>query len=221
MSLLTGVSLIALVLAGALLARWWTMRVDTLGRPRDLPVWSVSALVLVAVVAAVPGANRRVEERRLAHAAAVLVGHPVHVRCQTTVAALVDAGAELGYVHFGPDGVPAQETLIKRDQCRLLEEYRSGGLAHPTFDQVVAVHVLTHEAMHMRGALDEAVAECQAVQRDALTAEALHATAEQAAALARQYWRTVYPRMPDAYVTRDCRPDGALDEGLPSAPWSG
>jgi hypothetical protein len=176
-------------------------------------------LVVLALAAAVPGAQRRVQERRLDAIASDLVGHRVDVHCQTTVAALVDAGAEAGYVRFDENGVPEPETLIKRDQCRLLEEYRSGARHAPTLEHVMAVHVLTHEAMHMRGELNESVAECQAVQRDALTAEALRATPEQAAALAERYWREIYPRMPAEYVSSACGPGRELDEGLESSPW--
>jgi hypothetical protein len=63
-------------------------------------------------------------------------------------------------------------------------------------DPVVAVHVLTYEAMHLSGRLNEAAAE-----------------------LAGAYWRNVYPLMPDAYRSTDCRPGGTLDERLPDAPW--
>jgi len=205
--------------AGGLLVRWATHRQDALGRPRDLPVWSVSLLVVVALAAAYPGAQRKIDERRLARVAGVLTASPVAVHCQSSIAALVDAGAELGWVAFDEDGVPAQETLIKREQCGLLKDYRDGGQARPTLEQVVAVHVLTHEAMHMRGAATESVAECQAVQRDAVTAKELGATEEQAFALAERYWATVYPRMPSDYWSDECRPGGALDEELPSAPW--
>src|SRR4029450_3526010 len=65
--------------------------------------------------------------------------------------------------------------LIKRDQCRHLAAYVRSGHGRPSRDQVVAVHVLTHEAMHLSGRLDEAVAECAAVQRDAHTARLLGA----------------------------------------------
>ncbi|MGI8708467.1 MAG: hypothetical protein ACR2LG_09745 [Actinomycetota bacterium] len=45
-------------------------------------------------------------------------GVPVEVECQGFGGAFVDAGAEFGYVAFGPDGVPERKTLIKREQCR-------------------------------------------------------------------------------------------------------
>jgi hypothetical protein len=201
------------------MVHWATHRRDALGRERDLPVLSVSLLVLVAVVAAIPGAQRKVQERQLAHVAAELAGRPVSVHCQDGAEAFVDAGSELGWVAFGADGVPEPRTLIKRAQCQDLKRYRKHR-DHPTFDEVVAVHVLTHEAMHMRGERVEAVAECEALQRDAVTAARLGATPEQARALAVEYWRLVYPRMPEDYVTRDCAPGGALDEHLPTSPWS-
>lgn len=219
LSVLGGVSLGCLAGAAGVLGRWWTRRTDELGRPRDLPVWSVSALVVVALLAAVPSAHRRVQERRLAHVALVLVGHRVAVHCQSGAAAFVDAGSELGWVPFDAAGRPEPRTLIKRDQCRFLERYRSGDHAHPTRDEVVAVHVLTHEAMHMRGSAVESAAECEAVQRDAVTAQELGASPAEAHALAVDYWLHVYPRMPDDYWTRDCGPGRPLDEGLTTAPW--
>lgn len=205
--------------AFGLLVHWGTHRRDALGREKDLPVWSVGALTLIAVLAMIPGAQRRVEEHRLEAAAQHLTGTPVTVHCQDGAAAFVDAGAELGYVKFDSDGVPERSTLIKRDQCHFLDEYMSGDRSRPTEDEIVAVHVLTHESMHMRGERVEAIAECEAVQRDAITAQALGATPEQAMLLARRYWIAVYPRMPDGYVTPDCRPGGPLDEHLPTAPW--
>jgi hypothetical protein len=217
-SVLGAVSVSSAVSAFGVMAHWAAHRRDSLGREKDLPVWKVSALVLVAVVAAVPGAQRKVEERRLAKAATQLVGHRVWVHCQDGAEAFVDAGSELGWVAFDADGVPQPRTLIKRDQCRFLKAYDKHP-SDPSWDEMVAVHVLTHESMHMRGETSEAVAECEAVQRDEITAEAFGATPDQARALAQRYWRQVYPRMPDEYVTSDCRPGGPLDEGLATAPW--
>jgi hypothetical protein len=108
---------------------------------------------------------------------------------------------------------------IKRDQCHHLAAYVRSGARRPTRDQVVAVHVLTHEAVHMSGRLDEAVAECAAVQRDAQTARLLGARPADAAALAATYWANIYPLMPDRYRSGECRPGGAMDEGLADAPW--
>lgn len=218
-SVLGAVSLSAAVGAVGVLVNWATHRHDALGRERDLPVLSVSLLVLIAVVAAIPGAERKIEERRLARVGSQLAGRHVSVHCQDGAEAFVDAGSELGWVRFDADGVPEPRTLIKRAQCQDLNSYLKHR-ADPSWDEMVAVHVLTHEAMHMRGERSEAVAECEAVQRDAVTASALGATPEQAHALALRYWQQVYPRMPDDYVSGDCGPGGRLDEHLPTSPWS-
>ena len=146
------------------------------------------------------------------------MGFPVEVRCQSFGGAFVDTGAELGWVPFGADGVPERRTLIKYEPCDALRDYlRSDGVA-PTYDQLVAVHVLTHEAMHMAGLADEAEAECAAVQRDARMAELLGASPGDAALLAETYWLTVYPRMADGYRTGDCRPARKAGRAPPAAP---
>jgi hypothetical protein len=198
---------------------WGLRRTDELGRPRRFPMATVALLVVVGTGAAVPGILRAAQERRLGGAASALAGARVAVRCQTFGGAFVDAGPELGYVRWRADGSPEPWTLIKRDQCRHLAAYARSDKRRPTRDQVVAVHVLTHEAMHLSGRLGEAAAECGAVQRDAHTARLLGARPADAAALAATYWRTIYPLMPDGYRSGDCRPGGPLDEGLPDAPW--
>ncbi len=218
-SLLTSLSLLLLAGAVGVGGRWATHRVDGLGRPRPLPVWSLAGLVVVSLVCAIPGAQRRNEERRLASVASRLVGHSVTVHCQSTAGALVDAGAELGYVAYDAAGVPEPRTTLKREPCADLKHYVGSDKRRPSLEQVVAVHVLTHEAMHMRGETNEAVTECEAIQRDALTARMLGASERQAAGIARIYWQIVYPDMPEEYRTGDCVRGGTLDEGLGTAPW--
>jgi hypothetical protein len=212
---------LALALAAAVVAaRWYAGRVDELGRRREFPLVSVVLLVVLAVGAATPGVLRARQERRLAAVASELAGRPVAVRCQAFGGAFVDAGVELGYVRWRADGTPEDWTLLKRDACRDLAAYVRASGRRPSRVQVIAVHVLTHEAMHLAGHTDESVAECAAVQRDARTARLLGAPAGEALALAVAYWRTVYPRMPDGYRSSGCRPGGAMDERLPDAPWT-
>jgi hypothetical protein len=209
------------LLAGAATAAigWGLRRTDELGRPRRFPWVTVALLLAMGVGAAVPGVLRASQERRLGGAASALAGARVAVRCQSFGGAFVDAGPELGYVRWRADGHPEAWTLIKRDQCRHLAAYVRSGKARPSRDQVVAVHVLTHEAMHLSGRLEEALAECAAVQRDAHTARLLGAGPAEAAGLAAAYWRNLYPLMPDGYRSGECRPVGAMDEGLADAPW--
>ena len=211
---------VALLAGAAVVAIGWGLRrADELGRQRRFPWVTVALLLAMGAGAAVPGVLRASQERRLGGAASVLAGARVAVRCQSFGGAFVDAGPELGYVRWRADGSPEPWTLIKRDQCRHLAAYARSDKRRPTRDQVVAVHVLTHEAMHLSGRLDEAVAECAAVQRDAQTARLLGAGPADAAELAGAYWRNVYPLMPEGYRSGECRAGGAMDERLPDAPW--
>jgi hypothetical protein len=158
---------------------------------------------------------RASQERRLGATASVLAGAPVAVRCQSLGQAVLDGGPELGHVRWRSDGTPEPWALIKRDQCRHL----AADKRRPTRDEVVAVHVLTHEAMHLAGRLGEAGAECAAVQRDAHTARLLGAEPADAARAAATYWREVYPLMPGGYRSEQRQGGGSMDEGLADAPW--
>jgi hypothetical protein len=217
--MLTWLASAALLAAVVAASRWWLRRVDAMGRGRPFPAFSVTVLVIVGVGLLIPGVRREQLEDRLEIVASALVGAPVVVECQTAGREFIDLGSELGYVRYGADGVPERATLIKRAPCRELSRYLGSDHEHPSEAQVVAVHVLTHEAMHMSGITDEDRAECLAMQQDARTARLLGAAPDEAAELARRYWRTVYPRMPTRYVSAECRPGGRLDQGSPDAPW--
>src|SRR5918992_816510 len=123
----------------------------------------------------------------------------------TAMALLGLAVALCGRVDFGPDGL-RRSALIKRSQCAALSDYMDSDKRDPTTAQVIAVHVLTHEAVHMSGVADEAVTECLAVQHDAMAAQLLGASPEYARSLSRRYWTTLYPRMPTEYRSEECRP---------------
>jgi hypothetical protein len=77
--------------------------------------------------------------------------------------------------------------------------------------KLTAVHVLAHESMHLYGIRGEAVAECFGVQLDAYVASEFGAAPGFARAIAREYWRSYYSRLTDAYRSPDCRDGGPLD----------
>jgi hypothetical protein len=201
------------------IVHWYLTRVDALGRHTSFPALWIGLLVVLSILAATPGVLRARLEDRLSGVATMLAGRHVRVRCQALGGAFVDVGSELGYVKYQPDGTPVTWTLIKRDQCNDLDGYLHSSKQQPSFRRMVAVHVLTHESMHLASILNEADAECAAVQRDAQTARLLGASANDAAALAAAYYRTVYPRMPDDYRSAGCREGGVLDEDGEDAPW--
>jgi hypothetical protein len=213
-------AVIAAIAAVAIGVRGWLRRYDSLGRRRSFPTISVSILSLLAIALALPTFLRHHEEAKLDTVASVLVGQPVTVHCETFGQSFTDLSGDLGFVKFGVNGVPEHHTTIMRGPCADLKHYYDGDQAHPSGDEIIAVHVLTHESMHMRGQTNEANAECEAMQRDAETAQLLGATPTEGLALARAYWIEDYPNMPDNYRTSDCRLGGSLDEHLPDPPWT-
>jgi hypothetical protein len=214
------VAIAVLVVAAALAAHWRLRPFDGMGRTRRFPMLSVGVLGLLALGALVPSYLRHQEETRLSAVASRLAGTDASVHCQSFGQTFFEVGGELGFVRYGADGVPEHQTFIKRGPCQELTRYLHSDRQHPTPDEVIAVHVLTHESMHMAGITDEAEAECAAVQRDAVTAEALGADPVAAHALARIYWITDYPLMPDNYRSTGCAAGGSLDEHLPDPPWA-
>lgn len=112
-----------------------------------------------------------------------------------------------GYVYYDGSNV----AHLRRKVCHNLWDYAHGGQAHPTEGQIVAVHIVAHETMHINGIQSEAVAECRAVQLNHLVAEALGATPEQARELQRRYYADYYPRQRDDYVSAGCAEGGELD----------
>jgi hypothetical protein len=214
------IGLLLVAAAVGITVRWFLNRTDSLGRPNSFPAISVVLLLVLGGAAFVPVVLRAKLEHRLSEVAGALVGSPVRVHCQSFGESFVDAHAELGYVAFDANGVPERSTLIKRDQCRDLSVYLRSDKTSPTDEQIVAVHTLTHESMHMSGITNEAATECAAVQRDYDTASLLGATPPEARALTVTYWQRFYPNMSDDYRSSDCVPGGKMDEHLPHAPWA-
>ncbi len=218
--MLATISVTAAVLAAVMSLRWVLTRIDAIGRVRPFPTVSVAVAAALTVGCAVPVFRHALFEQRLARVASILAGARVEVHCQTLGQAWTDAHTELGYVPISAGGRPQRRTVIAWKACADIGAWTRTHAASD-LDQVIALHVLSHEAMHMAGTVAEAVAECAAVQRDALTARELGASREQALAVARRYWREVYPLMPTDYRSTDCVPGGALDEHLPDPPWGG
>ncbi len=157
-------------------------------------------------------------ERRYGAAVSAIAKRDVSVRCQGTFGHLVDIGQELGTVQFDAEGEPADKTDIKRDACQWLKEWEKSGY-RTTRNAAIAVHVLAHEAFHLRGWIDEAVTECYGMQHIEEMARNLGASSAKGRGLAKIYWEFIYPDMPDAYRTPDCADGARLDRNKDSDIW--
>jgi hypothetical protein len=137
-----------------------------------------------------------------------LTGNPeARAHCQRALATLLWAGADLGRVEWDQP----ERAWLTLETCQHLGSWYRSDHTAPTLDEAIAVHVLTHEAMHVDGQRNEATAECRALQRDARTVVLLGGTAAQGDALARQILDEVYPTMTAEYQSSECRAGGALD----------
>jgi len=161
----------------------------------------------------------RADQERFSDVASRIAERTVSIECQRFSGALVDATAESGYVAFSADGKPADVGRLERDTCNNLRDWLHSDKANPTLEQVMAVHVLGHEAYHLSGIRSEAQTECEAMQRLDEVAQWLGATAEQARNLAERYDSDVYTRMPSSYRSSDCREGGPMDVAPDDPAW--
>jgi hypothetical protein len=170
-----------------------------------------------------PHRNLERDEARLGKIAAVIAGHDVGIACPGTLATLTEVSATDGSVVFSPEGKPANEAKLSSHTCKTLRAFLHGrvsglgclkthqGCPLKVREAAIAVNVLSHEAWHLAGVRDEAVAQCYALQSNAGTAMRLGAGQGDAHAIAEFILREVQPALPSDYRTRDCFDDGPLD----------
>jgi hypothetical protein len=163
--------------------------------------------------------NRLREQDRLAVIASDLAGRKVGVRCPGFLSSLVDVRGEAGRVRFDGSGRPAGHTDLSPQTCKALRHLDRvdftcldrGDCGYAEFKAGWGAHTLAHEAFHLRGYQEEAVAECYALQHTAFVAERLGVATEQAQKLQQWLFLKGYPNEPDEYRTADCRDGGPLD----------
>jgi hypothetical protein len=183
--------------------------------------------VLVALGAALwlwTNHQRHATEHRLAAIASRLAERDVGVRCQGFWAAMLDINDRKGEVDF-PPGHPPDHMFLTRDTCSRLKHFDAhkldclaaidwsrwtieSGFNAPcerrTRRDVEAINTLTHETMHLRGVINEAQAQCQAIHHDAWTVTQFGGTAAEAAAAA-SFIFALQPLLPSEYQSA-CSP---------------
>ena len=171
-------------------------------QPRNrLP--STRALLIALAIAApvlglwLHGHSRRAQVERVAgEAASAVAGRTVSVNCPGPIRRRLFYEIHEGSVRFGSDGRPYDETTLSADPCdglrRVLD--RSAALdlnclaaVCPPDDEraAMALAVLAHEAVHLRGVIDEGTTECEARTHVGGVAERFGVRAPSREALAR------------------------------------
>jgi len=176
-------------------------------------------MLLFAGLAATPPVRQALFEAKMERAVEKITqSYGVQVICHSRLGSFFHWN-KLGYVVRGENAIH-----LRPDMCSELRNYVSdpdaankAALRH--YDTVLALHVLTHEAMHVKREYNEVKADCQAYQRNHKMAEYLGATPRQAAQSAIVIHR--FRRQHHPYYSTQCEPGQALDEKLRGAVWRG
>lgn len=190
-------------------------------RPEDgTPVFIPYVVILSVLVVAClyPPVSLWNFERFLTAKANVLTENGLaKVHCNTVFDTFFDANNNAA----GHANLQTGRIVFQYPHCQRLMDY----LAHPAKadrPEIFALGIFTHEAMHVRGEVNENRTECQAVQRMAFAARLLGVPERAALEGARYYYRDIYLRRAEAithYFSTECAPGKSLDERLADAPW--
>jgi hypothetical protein len=148
-------------------------------------------------------------------------GHRAIVHCNTVFDTMLDTEM-LAAGHANPR---TGKIGIQHPWCNILMAY----LRHPgraSEKELVSLDIFTHESMHVRGEMNEARTECQAVQRNYRAAKLLGVPDATAKQNALDYYNTSYRQrgkmgiLQGAYYSDECAPGKAMDEHLPDSTWA-
>lgn len=181
------------------------------------------ALVLgLTVLSAWPTLHRWYLEHFLSVKATELAdNHRAKVHCNTVFDTMLDP-AMLAAGHADPR---TGKIGIQHPWCDRLSSY----LRHPgraDEQELSSLDMFTHESMHVRGEMNEARTECQAVQRNYRAAKLLGVPDEIARRNALDYYNILYKRravvggLAGEYYSSECAPGKAMDEHLEDSTWS-
>ena len=214
----------------SLLLGWLIFREfpSTTAAPLDLPqskkVWTayIYVLVALALLSLWQPVHTWLFQRHLSAIATELAdSHVAHVHCNSVIDTLFDPeSTNIGHASPG-----SGEIAFQYPWCNTLMAY----LRHPERadrDELSSLGLLTHESMHVRGELNDARTECEAVQRNFRTAQLLGVPIRIAKRNALDYYNSIYMLRalkegdPDRYFSDQCAPGRKLDERLSDSSWS-
>jgi hypothetical protein len=188
------------------------------------PIWKpyLAMTLVFAALFAWPPVHTWYFQRFLSEKATELAdNHRARVHCNTVFDTMLDP--EMLFAgHANPK---TGQIGIQHPWCDTLRSY----LNHPdraSHDELESLDLFTHESMHIRGELNEALTECEAVQRDYRAARLLGVPDQTARKNAPQYYNVNYQQrgkiggMQSAYYSDQCAPGKAMDEHLSDSTWA-
>jgi hypothetical protein len=190
-----------------------------LPRPIEKPYLGI--VLLLAALFAWPTIHRWHFEHFLSAKATELAdNHRAKVHCNTLFDTMLDPEM-FAAGHASPQ---TGKIGIQTPWCSRLMAY----LRHPdraSEEELWSLGMFTHESMHVRGELNEALTECEAVQRNYRAAKLLGVPDDTARSNALEYYNVLYKRrgtmgvMQAAYYSDQCAPGKRMDEHLRDSTW--
>jgi hypothetical protein len=182
----------------------------------------LAVVVVLAVACAWPTVHRWYFQHFLSIRASVLADNRrATVHCNTLFDTMLDPEM-LASGHADPR---TGKIGIQSPWCDVLGSY----LRHPSRAdprELESLDMFTHESMHVRGEMNEAITECEAVQRNYRAAKLLGVADETAKRNALEYYNNGYQQrgkiggMQAAYYSEQCAPGKSMDEHLSDSTWS-
>lgn len=195
--------------------------VDGFSGPQDISKAYVLLMLSIAAAFAYTPIRYFAFERFLSEKARILAeSSKVTVHCNT----LFDTAVDPMSLSSGHADLETGHIVFQKPWCGVLMDH----LQHPErMDPrgIFSVQMLAHEAMHARGEMNEAITECQAVQRHYRAARLLGIPDDFAKKSGRIFYETQYKDrrsiggMQAAYYSAQCAPGEALDEMLDDSTW--
>jgi hypothetical protein len=194
------------------------------GFDAPVPAWKpyVAIMLALGLGFAWPPLHRWYFEHYLSTMATILAdNHRAVVHCNTVFDTMLDTEM-LAAGHANPR---TGKIVFQQPWCSRLMSY----LRHPeraNDEEIASLNILTHESMHVRGEMNEARTECEAVQRNYRAAKLLGVADETAKRNAVAYYEGSYKQrqeqgvMSASYFSPECAPGKAMDEHLADSTWS-
>jgi hypothetical protein len=188
----------------------------------NAPAFGMLAIFLLALGALLwPQVRARQVERKVAPLVQGLAERDVSARCPRYITAIF---TNVGSVSLDANGNPIDRTDLTGPICDALRHfYTDAGRAEmqclvtdgrcrdSARETVIALSVVAHEAMHLRGVLDEGAAECASIGAGERTAELTGLTPEQGRMIGYLHLRALNPSTPPEYAVSPGNCDAAQD----------
>ncbi len=186
-------------------------------------IWTAYVVICALIAAAfayVPLRHAYIERYLTGKAKILSESEKAFVHCNTFYDTVFDGNAmALGHANLETGRIVLQYPLCGR----LMDHLRSPEKAD--LKDMLLVQLFTHEAMHIRGERNEAVTECQAIQRYYRAAKMFGVPDATAKVHGLRIYDESYPLygkggdMVRAYYSDQCAPGKALDEQLEDSTW--